>query len=119
MIKDALSAYGDSPINAIVSVFHTPIDISRMCQLSQDSLVRLGLYNLTCEGAETVIRYGKLLTLGSTTINPFYNDFRDYQNFRFELHLPFSSPLPLQADEIMNKTLTIKCTCDAYAMQLR
>lgn len=119
MIKDALSAYGDSPINAIVSVFHTPIDISRMCQLSQDSLVRLGLYNLTCEGAETIIRYGKLLTLGSTTINPFYNDFRDYQNFRFELHLPFSSPLPLQADEIMNKTLTIKCTCDAYAMQLR
>lgn len=118
-IKDALSAYGDSPINAIVSVFHTPIDISRMCQLSQDSLVRLGLYNLTCEGAETVIRYGKLLTLGSTTINPFYNDFRDYQNFRFELHLPFSSPLPLQADEIMNKTLTIKCTCDAYSMQLR
>lgn len=119
LIKDALSAYGDSPINAIVSVFHTPIDISRMCQLSQDSLVRLGLYNLTCEGAETVIRYGKLITLGSTTINPFYNDFRDYQNFRFELHLPFSSPLPLQADEIMNKTLTIKCTCDAYAMQLR
>lgn len=119
LIKDALSAYGDSPINAIVSVYHTPIDISSMCQLSRDSLVRLGLYNLTCEGASTVIRYGKIITLGSITINPFYNDFRDYQNFKFELHLPFSSPVPLLAEEVMNKTLTIKATCDAYAMQMR
>lgn len=119
MIKDALSIYGDSPINAIISVYHCPIDISSMTQLSNDSLVRLGLYNLTCEGAQTVIRYGKLMTLGSTVINPFYNDFRDFTNFEFELHLPFSSPIPLEAREIMNKTLTIKATCDAYAMQLR
>lgn len=119
MIKDALSIYGDSPINAIISVYHNPIDISAMCQLSNDSLVRLGLYNLTCEGAQTVLKYGKLVTIGETVINPFYNDFRDFQNFEFELHLPFSSPIPLNAREIMNKTLTIKATCDAYAMQLR
>ena len=119
VIKDALSCYGDSPINAIVSVYHTPIDISAMCQLSNDSLVKLGLYNLTCEGAQTVLRYGKIMTLGSIVVNPFYNDFRDYTNFRFELHLPFSAPIALDAKEIMNKTLTIKCTCDAYAMQLR
>jgi len=119
MIKDALSCYGDSPINAIVSVYHTPIDISAMCQLSNDSLIKLGLYNLTCEGAQTVLRYGKIMTLGSIVVNPFYNDFRDYTNFRFELHLPFSAPIALDAKEIMNKTLAIKCTCDAYAMQLR
>lgn len=119
MIKDALSCYGDSPINAIVSVYHTPIDISAMCQLSNDSLIKLGLYNLTCEGAQTVLRYGKIMTLGSIVVNPFYNDFRDYTNFRFELHLPFSAPIALDAKEIMNKTLSIKCTCDAYAMQLR
>lgn len=119
VIKDALSCYGDSPINAIVSVYHTPIDISAMCQLSNDSLIKLGLYNLTCEGAQTVIRYGKIMTLGSIVVNPFYNDFRDFTNFRFELHLPFSTPIALDAKEIMNKTLTIKCTCDAYAMQMR
>lgn len=119
VIKDALSCYGDSPINAIVSVYHTPIDISAMCQLSNDSLIKLGLYNLTCEGAQTVLRYGKIMTLGSIVVNPFYNDFRDFTNFRFELHLPFSAPIALDAKEIMNKTLTIKCTCDAYAMQLR
>ena len=119
LIKDALSCYGDSPINAIVSVYHTPIDISAMCQLSNDSLIKLGLYNLTCEGAQTVLRYGKIMTLGSIVVNPFYNDFRDYTNFRFELHLPFSAPIALDAKEIMNKTLSIKCTCDAYAMQLR
>lgn len=119
LIKDALSIYGDSPINAIISVYHNPIDISAMCQLSNDSVVRLGLYNLTCEGAQTVLKYGKLVTIGETVINSFYNDFRDFQNFEFELHLPFSSPIPLNAREIMNKTLTIKATCDAYAMQLR
>jgi hypothetical protein len=90
-----------------------------MCQLSNDSLIKLGLYNLTCEGAQTVLRYGKIMTLGSIVVNPFYNDFRDFTNFRFELHLPFSAPVALDAKEIMNKTLTIKCTCDAYAMQLR
>lgn len=118
-IVNAFKVFGDSPINAIVSLYHTPIDISHMCQLSNDSLVKLGLYNLTCEGAQTVVRYGKLQTLGSIVVNPFYNDFRDYNNFEFELHLPFSTPIPLDAREVMNKTLTIKATCDAYAMQMR
>lgn len=118
-ILDAFKIFGDSPINAIVSLYHCPIDISSMCELLLDSEVKLGLTTVTCEGASYVSRYGKLLTLGSIVVNPFYNDFRDYNNFSFELHLPFSSPISLDARDIMNKTLTIKATCDAYAMQMR
>lgn len=118
-ILDAFKIFGDSPINAVVSLYHCPIDISSMCELLADSEVKLGLTTVTCEGAQYVARYGKLLTLGSIVVNPFYNDFRDYNNFSFELHLPFSSPISLDARDIMNKTLTIKATCDAYAMQMR
>lgn len=118
-ILDAFKIFGDSPINAVVSLFHCPIDISSMCELIADSEVKLGLTTVTCTGANYVARYGKLLTLGSIVVNPFYNDFRDYNNFSFELHLPFSSPISLDARDIMNKTLTIKATCDAYAMQMR
>lgn len=118
-ILDAFKIFGDSPINAVVSLYHCPIDISSMCELIADSEVKLGLTTVTCTGAKYVARYGKLLTLGSIVVNPFYNDFRDYNNFSFELHLPFSSPISLDARDIMNKTLTIKATCDAYAMQMR
>lgn len=118
-ILDAFKIFGDSPINAVVSLYHCPIDISSMCELILDSEVKLGLTTVTCTGAQYVARYGKLLTLGSVVVNPFYNDFRDYNNFSFELHLPFSSPISLDARDIMNKTLTIKATCDAYAMQMR
>lgn len=118
-ILDAFKIFGDSPINAVVSLYHCPIDISSMCELIADSEVKLGLTTVTCTGANYVARYGKLLTLGSIVVNPFYNDFRDYNNFSFELHLPFSSPISLDARNIMNKTLTIKATCDAYAMQMR
>ena len=118
-ILDAFKIFGDSPINAVVSLYHCPIDISSMCELIADSEVKLGLTTVTCTGAQYVARYGKLLTLGSIVVNPFYNDFRDYNNFSFELHLPFSSPISLDARDIMNKTLTIKATCDAYAMQMR
>lgn len=118
-ILDAFKIFGDSPINAVVSLYHCPIDISSMCELIADSEVKLGLTTVTCNGAHYVARYGKLLTLGSIVVNPFYNDFRDYNNFSFELHLPFSSPISLDARNIMNKTLTIKATCDAYAMQMR
>ena len=118
-ILDTFKIFGDSPINAVVSLYHCPIDISSMCELIADSEVKLGLTTVTCEGANYVARYGKLLTLGSIVVNPFYNDFRDYNNFSFELHLPFSSPISLDARDIMNKTLTIKATCDAYAMQMR
>lgn len=118
-ILDAFKIFGDSPINAVVSLYHCPIDISSMCELIADSEVKLGLTTVTCSGAQYVARYGKLLTLGSIVVNPFYNDFRDYNNFSFELHLPFSSPISLDARNIMNKTLTIKATCDAYAMQMR
>lgn len=118
-ILDAFKIFGDSPINAVVSLYHCPIDISSMCELIADSEVKLGLTTVTCAGANYVARYGKLLTLGSIVVNPFYNDFRDYNNFSFELHLPFSSPISLDARDIMNKTLTIKATCDAYAMQMR
>ena len=118
-ILDAFKIFGDSPINAVVSLYHCPIDISSMCELIADSEVKLGLTTVTCNGAQYVARYGKLLTLGSIVVNPFYNDFRDYNNFSFELHLPFSSPISLDARDIMNKTLTIKATCDAYAMQMR
>ena len=118
-ILDAFKIFGDSPINAVVSLYHCPIDISSMCELIADSEVKLGLTTVTCSGAQYVAKYGKLLTLGSIVVNPFYNDFRDYNNFSFELHLPFSSPISLDARDIMNKTLTIKATCDAYAMQMR
>lgn len=118
-ILDAFKIFGDSPINAVVSLYHCPIDISSMCELIADSEVKLGLTTVTCTGANYVARYGKLLTLGSIIVNSFYNDFRDYNNFSFELHLPFSSPISLDARDIMNKTLTIKATCDAYAMQMR
>ena len=118
-LQDALKIYGESPINSIIKCYHCPIDISAFITTEAATGFKVGSYNVTTTGVNKVQKYGKIKEIGSTIIAPTYGDFRDYQNFTYELHLPFSNPIALDPDEIMNKSLSIKATVDPVNLQLR
>lgn len=118
-ILDALKIYGESPINSLISVHHSPIDIDAFITTEPTSGFKVGSHTVNTSGVNIVKNYGKIVALGSTLINPIYNDFRDYDNLQYELHLPFSNPIMLEPSEIMGKLLTIKATVDPYNLQIR
>lgn len=120
--KDNIDAiYGESPINACISLYHCPIDLESFITKQYVAEIKYGTHSIEVATGSTALvnTYGKLVTLGSTIVSPVYNDFRDYKNFTFDLHLPFSNPITLSPSEIMNKQLTIKCTVDPFKMQMR
>ena len=116
---DGLKIYGESPINSLISVYHCPINLDSFITKEPASAFKVGSNTVTTTGANIVKTYGKIVALGSVLVNPIYNDFRDYTNLEYELHLPFSNPIMLDASEIMGKTLTIKATVDPYNLQIR
>ena len=118
-LEDALKIYGESPINSIIKCYHCPIVLDDFITTEAATGFKVGSYDVTTTGVKKVQKYGKLKTIGSTIIAPTYGDYRDFQNFQYELHLPFSNPVILDADEITNKTLTIKATVDPVNLQIR
>lgn len=118
-LQDALKIYGESPINSIIKCFHCPIDISAFITTEAATGFKVGSYNVTTTGVKKVQKYGKLVKLCDVIITPTYNDFRDYNNFSYELHLPFSNAISLTADELVNKMLTIKAAVDPVNLQIR
>lgn len=118
-LLDALKIYGESPINSLISVHHCPIDLDNFITTESASGFKVGSHSVSSTGVSIVKTYGKIVALGSTLINGKYQDFRDYENFDYELHLPFSNPIKLDASEIVGKTLTIKATVDPYNLQIR
>lgn len=118
-LLDALKIYGESPINSLISVHHCPINLDDFITTESASGFKVGSHSVSTTGVNIVKTYGKIVALGSTLINGKYQDFRDYENFDYELHLPFSNPIKLDASEIVGKTLTIKATVDPYNLQIR
>lgn len=118
-LQDALKIYGESPINSIIKCFHCPIDISAFITTEVATGFKIGSYNVSTTGVKKVQKYGKLVKLCDVIITPTYNDFRDYNNFSYELHLPFSNAISLTADELVNKMLTIKAAVDPVNLQIR
>ena len=118
-LLDALKIYGESPINSLISVHHCPINLDDFITTESASGFKVGSHSVSTSGVSICKTYGKIVALGSTLINGKYQDFRDYENFDYELHLPFSNPIKLDASEIVGKTLTIKATVDPYNLQIR
>lgn len=118
-LLDALKIYGESPINSLISVHHCPINLDDFITTESASGFKVGSHSVSTTGVSICKTYGKIVALGSTLINGKYQDFRDYENFDYELHLPFSNPIKLDASEIVGKTLTIKATVDPYNLQIR
>lgn len=118
-LQDALKIYGESPINSIIKCFHCPIDISAFITTEAATGFKVGSYTVSTTGVNKVQKYGKIVKLCDVIITPTYNDFRDYQNFNYELHLPFSNAINLSADELVNKMLTIKAAVDPVNLQIR
>lgn len=118
-LQDALKIYGESPINSIIKCFHCPIDISAFITTEVATGFKVGSYSVNTTGVKKVQKYGKIVKLCDVIITPTYNDFRDYNNFSYELHLPFSNAISLTADELVNKMLTIKAAVDPVNLQIR
>ena len=119
--EDATAIYGDNPINALVSAYHCPISLTDFISHTYMNGIKYGTHAIEMPTGSTakITHYGNLVTIGSAIISPVYNDFRDYTNFTFDLHLPFSNPITLDTSEIMNKQLVIKATVDPFKMQMR
>ncbi len=119
--ESALKIYGESPINALVSIYHCSIDLNDFITKTYKTGLAFGSHGISMPSGSsaTVDSYGKLVTVGSCIFNPIYGDYRDYTNFTYELHLPFSNPVTLDTREVIGKSLVIKATIDPYAMQMR
>ena len=119
--ETALKIYGESPINALVSVYHSCIDLDDFISKLYTNGLQFGSHfvEIGTGAVAKITEYGKMVTVGSCLFNPIYGDYRDYTNFTYELHLPFSNPITFDTREVMGKSMVIKATVDPYAMQMR
>lgn len=115
-LKASLGLYGENPINDIIDVWHCPFNPYNLVERDNKNLW-FGSYrsNIT---ATHVTAHGKLSNFGACTINPIYNDFRDY-DIEITLYLPYFGAVDLAPDIFMGKTLNIKVTADLRSHNVR
>ena len=118
-LENALKIYGESPINAIIKLYHCPINLDPYITKESASGFKVGSYDVNTTGVSKVQSYGKVVTFGSFIITPTYRDYRDYQNFEYTLHLPFSNPISLDPNQYIGKSCIIKATIDPVNLQVR
>lgn len=118
-LAEGLKRYGENPINDVIDIYHTPIDLSDFITVSAGNRVRFGSYRSEAT-ASRITAHGNIKTLGTVNIMPVFNDFRDYDGtLEIELYLPFAGTMPLDIHSYMNRALTIKATADTRAHNIR
>lgn len=118
-LAEGLKRYGENPINDVIDIYHTPIDLSDFITVSAGNRVRFGSYWSEAT-ASRITAHGNIKTLGTANIMPVFNDFRDYDGtLEIELYLPFAGTMPLDIHSYMNRALTIKATADTRAHNIR
>lgn len=115
-LKASLGLYGENPINDIIDVWHCPFNPYNLVERDNKNLW-FGSYRSSIT-ATHVTAHGKLSNFGSCTINPIYNDFRDY-DIEITLYLPYFGAVDLAPDIFMGKTLNIKVTADLRSHNVR
>lgn len=102
---------GVNPFDYISSLLYFPITFPTGTSES----IKLGNYTLPSITLPKFngYTYGQLLDLGSVTIQPVFNDFRDYSPYTtISLQIPFCGVVDLDAALFMGHTLSVKMNVD-------
>ena len=113
-----------NPIDNIVSLIYYPFNIRD--QLGLSSLRAVGLGNqtvtyaipgsseaLTMEGYLIGYNMQVLLDAGSLDLQPYFNDFRDYEPYTtIELFIPYHGSIALLSSEVLGHMLSVKIAVD-------
>ena len=113
-----------NPIDNIVSLIYYPFNIKEQLGLSSKSVIGLGnqvvTYSvpgssepLTLTGYKIDNNMQVLLDAGSLPLQPFFNDFRDYEPYTtLELFIPYHGSITLLNSEVLDHILSVKIAVD-------
>lgn len=113
-----------NPIDNIVSLIYYPFNIRDQLGLSSKRAVGLGNQTvtygipgssepLTMEGYLIGNNMQALLDAGSLDLQPYFNDFRDYEPYTtLELFVPYHGSIALLNSEVLGHTLSVKIAVD-------
>ena len=119
-IKDGTWLWGNNPIDFIISCYFVPLDVSDFYTVSDHSLY-LGWHDTTYDypRVSESKSSGQRATLCTTSIDPVYNDWRDFAYFKYEVYLPFIGFYPLDIASYMGKMLKIELAFDIMSHNIR
>lgn len=113
-----------NPVDNIVSLIYYPFNIKEQLGLSSQSVIGLGnqvvTYSvpgssapLTLTGYKIDNNMQVLLDAGSLPLQPFFNDFRDYEPYTtLELFIPYHGSITLLNSEVLDHMLSVKIAVD-------
>lgn len=113
-----------NPVDNIVSLIYYPFNIKDQLGLTTKRAVGLGNQTvtygipgssepLTMEGYVVNNNMQALLDAGSLPLQPFFNDFRDYEPYTtLELFIPYHGSIALLNSEVLGHMLSVKIAVD-------
>lgn len=113
-----------NPVDNIVSLIYYPFNIRDQLGLTTKRAVGLGNQTvtygipgssepLTMEGYMINNNMQALLDAGSLDLQPYFNDFRDYEPYTtIELFIPYHGSIALLSSEVLGHTLSVKIAVD-------
>lgn len=118
-IKNGLRFYGENPIESLIDLYYCPIDLEQFSVVTQGGSIMFGSYQLELSTHPEVISSGKMVQIANTMIVGTYHDYRDYENTRLYLYLPFVGMTELSIPAYMDKLLTIQATFDVKSHNMK
>lgn len=100
-------------------IFRITFNVENIVEVSANkNTMDFGTYNHTFTNSFKTLANSKENTMFSTQINRIYNDWRDYQ-CNYYLYMPYVNIIPLDVNEIMDRTLTVTYIFDVVSTTIK
>lgn len=108
-----LALFGQNPINAIVSLRLYPFNVAALAPTLAAEPIILGRVDTGVNGIKLPSNSATILNLGSISLSPKFNDFRDYQPYTsYCLYIPFIGTVVLNPNIYLGHIINIKMVVD-------
>lgn len=99
----------------ILNLIKIPFSVDSL--INRKTNIKLGKYESKTEST-LLSNYILIVEIGNITVPLKYNDFRDYTNVNFVLHLPYLEQIEIEPQYCIDKTISIKYKIDLYSGQV-
>lgn len=121
-IVNNMKMSGESPINSIVSVMYSPIDIMTYAPTTENIIIGTNFINVGTAETPVALVGNKLTTdsvifnLGECTINPKNKNYLDYEPYtKYVCYIPFCNFVEMESSIINGKKIGFQLICDLVA----
>lgn len=113
-LMKGIDLWGQSAINALISLYYYPFDVSNICSYDSTNTFSVGTYSKSVINTlKQINNVNSLLEMGSVTYNATYNDYRDYEPYtRLIITLPYVGVHELEIAKYINKTIRLAYAVD-------